>query len=157
VFLRMISNHCWLKKPAMSNLQCSLPTPAPEAARALAGIQTIAIVGLSPKPTRPSHQIGVYLKAKGYTIIPIRPAIQKLLEEPVYPSLAAYGKPVDVVNIFRRAEAVPELVDEAIRIGCKVIWMQEGICHEHAAEKARQAGIAVVQNKCIMKVMESLA
>ncbi|MCK5219308.1 CoA-binding protein [bacterium] len=133
-----------------------MPTASPEAAAALKNVKTIAIVGLSPKPERPSHQIAVYLKQHGYEIIPVRPGIAEIMGGKAYSSLLEYGRTVDIVNIFRRPEAVPEIVEQAMQIGCRIVWMQEGICHEEAAGKARSAGIKVVQNKCILKVHRSI-
>jgi len=140
----------------MSGESCAMPTPAPEAEAALEGVKTIAMVGLSPKPERPSNGVARYLKACGYTIIPIRPGIGEILGEKAYTSLSDYGWAVDVVDIFRRPEAVPGIVDEAIKLGCKVIWMQEGVSHQAAAEKAKAAGLKVVQNKCLMKVRRAM-
>lgn len=131
---------------------CGLPTSDLDARVALAGVRTVAVVGLSPNPDRPSHRVASYLKERGFTVIPIRPGAARVLDEPAYPSLTAYGRPVDLVDIFRRSEAVPEIVNEAIRLGCKVIWMQEGISHEPAAAAARAAGLKVVQNRCLLKV-----
>jgi len=136
---------------------CSLPTASPEAANALINVKTIAIVGLSPKPERPSHQIAVYLKQHGYEVIPIRPGIAEIMGEKAYGSLTKYGRAVDVVNIFRRPEAVPEIVEQAMQLGCRVIWMQEGVCHEEAAGKARATGMKVVQNKCILRVHQGMS
>ena len=134
---------------------CVLPTPAPEAAAALAGVRTVAVVGLSPKPGRPSHRVAAFLQERGFHIVPLRPAVTKILGEKAYPSLEAYGRPVDVVDIFRRSEAVPGIVDQALRTGCRVIWMQEGIGHEQASDRARAAGIKVVQNRCLEKVLRA--
>ncbi len=136
---------------------CSMPTASPEAVKALINVKTIAIVGLSPKPERPSHQIAVYLKQHGYEVIPIRPGIAEIMGEKTYGSLTKYGRAVDVVNIFRRPEAVPEIVEQAMQLGCRVIWMQEGVCHEEAAGKARVAGMKVVQNKCILRVHQGMS
>lgn len=141
----------------MEGMTCVLPTPSPEAEVALENVKTIAIVGLSPKPNRPSHEIAVYLKEQGYEIIPIRPGITELFGHRAYPSLTDYGQAVDIVNIFRKPEAVPEIVDQAIQVGCKCVWMQEGICHEKAAAKAKTAGIKVVQNKCILRVHQAIS
>jgi uncharacterized protein len=131
---------------------CGLPSSDAEAQAALEGVRTIAVVGLSPNPERPSHRVASYLKEQGFTIIPIRPGTARILDEPAFPSLTAYGRAVDMVDIFRRPEAVPEIVAEAIRLGCKVIWMQEGITHEPAGDAARAAGLRVVQNRCVLKV-----
>jgi predicted CoA-binding protein len=137
----------------LSEPACALPTPSDEAASTLAGARTIAVVGLSPNPDRPSHRIAEFLIERGYEVIPIRPGAETVLGRKAYPSLAAYGRAVDVVDIFRKPEAVPAIVDEAISLGCKVIWMQEGISHPEAARVAETAGLKVVQNKCIYKVL----
>jgi predicted CoA-binding protein len=136
---------------------CSMPTASPEAVEALKNVKTIAIVGFSPKPERPSHQTALYLKQRGYEVIPIRPGIAESMGERAYSSLTEYGRAVDVVNIFRRPEAVPGILEEAIQLGCRVIWMQEGICHEEAAKKAKAAGVKVVQNKCILRVHQGMS
>jgi uncharacterized protein len=140
----------------MSEPVCGLPSSDADAEDALAGVKTIAVVGLSPNPDRPSHRVASYLKEHGFTIIPIRPGVTQVLNETAYPSLSAYGRAVDVVDIFRKPEAVPEIVAEAIRLGCKVIWMQEGITHEPAGDQARAAGLRVVQNRCLLKVHRAL-
>lgn len=113
----------------------------------------IAVVGISDKPERPSHEVAAFLQGRGYRIIPVNPALQDVLGERCYPSLAAYGKPVDIVDIFRASEAVPPIVDEAISLGARCVWMQEGVSHEDAARKARGAGLLVVQDRCIKKVL----
>jgi hypothetical protein len=136
----------------MSDPVCSLPTPLDEAAKALQGLTTVAVVGLSPKPERPSHQVAAYLLAQGFTVIPIRPGTSEIFNQKAYASLTGYGRPVDIVDIFRASEAVPDIVDEALRVGCKVIWMQEGVAHAAAADRARAAGITVIENRCILKV-----
>lgn len=137
----------------MSDFACAVPTPSDKALAALAGARTIAVVGLSPREDRPSHHIAKYLIEQGYEVIPIRPGVETVLGRKAYPSLADYGQAVDVVDIFRQPDAVPAIVDQAIRLGCKVIWMQEGISHLEAARKAEAAGLKVVQNKCIYKVL----
>ncbi len=104
--------------------------------RILAESQTIAVVGLSDKPDRPSNEIAAYLKAQGYRIIPVNPTITKALGERAYPSLRDVPEPVDVVQIFRRAADVPPVVADAIAIGAKVVWMQTGIVNEEAARSA---------------------
>jgi uncharacterized protein len=140
----------------VSEPACSLSTPLPEAEEAIRGLTTVAVVGLSPNPERPSHRVAAYLEEQGFTIIPIRPAISEILGRKAFASLTQYGQPVDIVDIFRKPEAVPAIVDEAIRLGCKVIWMQEGIAHAAAADKARTAGLTVVENRCLLKVHRSL-
>jgi predicted CoA-binding protein len=122
-----------------------------EMAAILRGTKIIAVVGLSPKPDRPSHSVSAYMKDQGYTIIPVNPGQKEILGEKAYASLAEIPGPIDMVNIFREASAVPEIVDQAIAKKAKVIWMQEGIVHNAAAEKARGAGLKVVMNKCLYK------
>jgi uncharacterized protein len=136
----------------MSEMSCAMPTPSPIAEAALEDVKTIAVVGVSPNEDRPSHRVSKYMQEQGYTIIPIRPGLSELFGEKAYASLTDYGQAVDMVNIFRRPEAVPSIVEEAIAIGCKVVWMQEGICHTKSAIKAETAGMLVVQNKCVLKV-----
>jgi predicted CoA-binding protein len=111
---------------------------------------TIAVVGLSPKPSRPSNQVAQYLKNNGYTIIPVNPGQDTLLGLPCYPNLQAIPGPVDMVDIFRRSEFVLSVVEEAIAIKAKVIWMQSGIINEEAAELAEEAGLAVIMDRCTM-------
>jgi uncharacterized protein len=113
--------------------------------------KTLAIVGLSSKPSRPSHGVASYLKARGYRIIPVNPNERSVLGEKAYASLDDVPGPVEVVVIFRRPEHVPEVVERAIRKSAKVVWMQEGVVHEDAAQRARQAGLEVVQDRCILK------
>jgi predicted CoA-binding protein len=111
----------------------------------------IAIIGLSPDEGRASNRVGAYLKKQGYKIIPVNPTEKVILEEVSYPNLTAVPDKVDVVDIFRRSEQVLPIVEEAIKIGAKVIWMQEGINNEEAAKIARDAGLKVVVNKCMYK------
>jgi uncharacterized protein len=115
--------------------------------------RTIAVVGLSADPSRPSHAVSRYMQAHGYRIIPVNPKYSSVLNELCHPSLTKIPSPasIDIVNIFRRPEAVPPIVEEAIQIGAKGIWMQEGIVHIAAAEKARQAGLWVVMDRCIFR------
>lgn len=113
--------------------------------------KTLAVVGLSSKPARPSYGVASYLKARGYRIIPVNPNEKAVLGEKAYPTLQAVPVAVELVVIFRRPEFVPEVVERAIRKGAKVIWMQEGIAHEEAARRAREAGLEVVQDRCILK------
>jgi len=113
--------------------------------------KTIAVVGLTDTPMRPSYGVSHYMRSQGYRIIPVNPNIEQWEGEKAYPSLLDVPEKVDVVNVFRRSEAVPELVDHAIQIKAPAIWMQEGVIHEEAAEKARQAGIFVVMDRCILK------
>jgi predicted CoA-binding protein len=113
--------------------------------------RTIAVVGLSGSPARASNGVATYLQRAGYRIIPVNPLVTEVLGEKSYARLEDVPEKVDMVDIFRRPEFVPEIVESAIRIGAKVIWMQEGVVHEAAAERARQAGLAVVMDKCTLK------
>lgn len=133
---------------------CELPlknaTPD-EIRQLLAWARTIAIVGLSDKPERDSFRVARYLKERGYRVIPVNPNVGEVHGERAFASLRDVPGPVDIVDIFRKPEAVPEVVADAIAIGAKAVWMQEGIAHNGAAERARAAGLQVVMNKCIMK------
>src|SRR6266478_10130045 len=112
--------------------------------------KTIAVVGLSSNPARPSHGVAEYLQSAGYQIIPVNPNETDVLGEPSYSSLDEVPQKIEIVDIFRRPEEVPPVVDAAIRAGAKVIWMQQGIANETAAEKARAAGLTVVMDACIL-------
>ena len=114
-------------------------------------VKTIAVVGLSDKPLRPSHGVSLYMQQQGYRIIPVNPNIQSVLGEKAYASLKDVPEKIDLVDIFRRSEFVPALIDEAIALTIPAVWMQEDVIHEQAAGKARQAGIFVVMNRCILK------
>jgi uncharacterized protein len=113
--------------------------------------KNIAVVGLSSSPMRPSYGVSAYLQSHGYRIIPVNPEIKGALGEKAYASLSEVPEKIDIVDIFRRPEFVPSVVDEAIRLKPAAIWMQEGVQHEAAAEKARKAGILVVQDRCLLK------
>lgn len=113
--------------------------------------RTIAVVGLSNKLGRPSLTVASYLKGQGYRIIPVNPNLQEVGGERCYPDLPSIPEKVEVVDIFRRAEDVAPVVDEAIRTGAKAVWMQEGIVNEAAARKAREAGLMVVMDRCMLK------
>jgi len=113
--------------------------------------KTIAVVGLSNRPLRPSHGVALYMQQQGYRIIPVNPNIQSALGEKAYASLKDVPEKIDLVNIFRRSEFVPEIVGQAIALKVPAVWMQEDVIHEQAAEKARQAGIFVVMDRCILK------
>ncbi|MFA6499190.1 MAG: CoA-binding protein [Desulfurivibrionaceae bacterium] len=119
--------------------------------------KTIAVVGLSPKESRPSNMVARYLRAEGYTIIPVNPGQEEILGLPCYPNLAAIPGPVDIVDIFRRSEDVPPIVAEAIAINAKAIWMQEGVIHAEAARIAKAAGLVVVMDRCLKTVHHGLA
>jgi len=113
--------------------------------------KTIAVVGLTDSPLRPSYGVSHYMRSQGYRIIPVNPNIQEWEGEKAYPSLLDVAEKIDIVDVFRRPDAVPEVVEHAIQIKAPVIWMQEGVVHEEAAEKARRAGIFVVMDRCILK------
>jgi len=120
-------------------------------AEILHSVHTIAVVGLSGKRCRPSHGVAEYLQSVGYRIIPVNPNETEVLGEKCYPDLDSVPEPIDMVDIFRRSESVPEIVEAAIRKGAKVIWMQEGVVHEAAAARAEQAGLVVVMDRCLLK------
>jgi len=113
--------------------------------------KTIAVVGLSANPMRASHGVSAYMQGHGYRIIPVNPRIDESLGEKAYASLLEVPEKIDIVDIFRRPDYVEEIVDQAIQLKVPAIWMQEDVIHEKAAEKARQAGIFVVMDRCILK------
>ena len=108
--------------------------------------RVIAVVGLSPNPERDSYSVAKYLQEQGYRIIPVNPTADEILGEKSYPDLKSIPEPVDMVNVFRRSDTTPPVVDEAIEIGAKYIWMQDGVEHEEAGKKAEEAGIRVIMN-----------
>jgi len=124
----------------------------------LRNFTTVAVVGISPKEDRPSYVVASYLKSKGYRIIPVRPDGDEILGEKVYHSLSDIPEEirVDMVDIFRRSEDVPPVVEEAIQRGAKVVWMQEGVIHKEAGEKAEKAGLKVIMDRCIKKEHQRL-
>ncbi len=122
----------------------------------LAISKTIAVVGLSNKPERPSHEVASYLKDEGYRIIPVNPNVTDVLGEKACPSLRDVPEPVDIVDIFRRPESVPPIIEDAIAIRARVVWMQLGIMNEPAAARARAAGLKVVMNTCIATTHDAL-
>jgi predicted CoA-binding protein len=117
----------------------------------LQSAHTIAVVGLSNKHWRASYGVSEYMQRAGYRIIPVNPELAEVLGERCYPDLEAVPEPIDIVNIFRRSELVPEIVDAAIRVGAKAVWMQEGVVHEEAAARAKAAGLTVVMDRCLLK------
>jgi predicted CoA-binding protein len=119
--------------------------------------RTIAVVGLSAKRYRPSYGVAEYMQRAGYRIIPVNPHETEVLGEKCYPDVESVPEPIDIVDIFRRSEFVPEIVEAAIRKGAKVVWMQEGVVHEEAARRAREAGLEVVMDRCILKDHRRLA
>jgi len=118
--------------------------------------RVIAVVGLSAKPDRPSYRVASYLKENGYKIIPVNPQVGEVLGEISYPDLSSIPEPVDVVDIFRRSEEVPAIVEGTIKIGAKAVWMQEGVINEEAAARAREAGLLVVMDRCMLKEHQKL-
>jgi predicted CoA-binding protein len=119
--------------------------------------RTIAVVGLSAKRYRPSYGVAEYMQRAGYRIIPVNPHETEILGEKCYADVESVPEPIDIVDIFRRSEYVPEIVEAAIRKGAKVVWMQEGVIHEEAARRAREAGLEVVMDRCILKDHRRLA
>ena len=125
--------------------------PQDEIGELLANAKTISVVGLSSDPMRPSFGVSQYMQRKGYRIIPVNPNETQVLGETCYSDLDSVPEAIDIVDIFRRSEYVPEIVEAAIRKGAKVIWMQESVVHEGAARRAVSAGLAVVMDRCILK------
>ncbi len=115
--------------------------------------KTIAVVGLTDDPSKPSYGVSQYMQSNGYRIVPIHPKLSKVLGERAYPSLseAAKAEKIDLVDVFRRPDAVPAIVDEVLALGIPALWLQETVVHEEAARKAREAGVLVVMDKCILK------
>jgi len=130
-------------------MSASAPDPITEL---LKNSKTIAVVGLSNSPLRPSYGVSAYMQGQGYSIIPVNPNLREAVlgEEPCA-SLREVAGPIDIVNVFRRSEFVPEIVEQAIQLKVPAIWMQEGVIHETAAAKARQAGLFVIMDRCILK------
>ena len=118
--------------------------------------RNIAVVGLSASSERPSYRVASYLAEQGYNIIPVNPNTQEVLDKTSYPDLGSIPEKVDVVEVFRRPEDVMPVVEEAIKIGAKAVWMQEGIVNEEAAARARGAGLLVVMDKCMLKEHQRL-
>ncbi len=127
----------------------ALQTETPDKKTILEQVKVIAVVGLSRRESRPGYYVPAYMHEAGYRIIPVNPYLEEALGEKAYPDLLSIPEPVDMVVIFRRSEDVPPVVDEAIEIGAKVVWMQLGIVNEEAAAKARAAGLQVFMNSCI--------
>ncbi|MFW6126705.1 MAG: CoA-binding protein [Thermodesulfobacteriota bacterium] len=141
----------------MSEIECQMPESNPddeEIKQILKNNKVVAVVGLSPKPDRASHQVAQYLQEHGYQIVPVRPKADEILGEKAFANLRDIPFPVDIVDIFRQVEAIPGIVDEAIAIGAKVVWMQLGLAENQSACRAREAGLQVVMNKC-MKIEHS--
>ncbi len=128
-----------------------MPSTQDEIGRLLEDVKTIAVVGLSGDPSRVSYGVTAYMQSHGYRIIPVNPTIDSSLGEKAYPNLSAVPEKVDLVNVFRRSEYVPEIVEETIQLKIPAIWLQEGVIHEEAAQAARAAGVFVVMDRCILK------
>jgi len=124
--------------------------------RLLTSARTIAIVGHSDSPARDSYRIGLYLRAQGYRVFAVNPTISQVMGEPSYPDLASVPEPIDIVDVFRRPEVVPAIVDQAIAVGAKALWLQLGVVHEAAARRAQAAGLDVVMDRCIKIEHEQL-
>jgi hypothetical protein len=149
--------------PAPSSLpesgQAALPggaPPAPDPQRGtiealLPGARTIAVVGASDKPGKPSHRVTFYLIRAGFDVFPVNPTIKEMGGRPAFPDLRSVPAKIDIVDIFRRPEQVGPVVEESIAVGARAVWMQEGIVNEEAAARARAAGLGVVMDRCIMK------
>jgi len=118
--------------------------------------RNVAVVGLSTNPERVSYRVASYLSEQGYNIIPVNPNAQKILGKTSYPNLSSIPESVEIVDIFRRSEEVLPIIDEAIKVGAKAVWMQEGVINEEAAAKARDAGLLVVMDKCMFKEHQRL-
>ena len=131
-------------------------TTAQQHLRILKQYRRIAMVGLSANAYRPSHFAALYMKAAGYQIFPVNPREREILGRKCYATLAELPAPLEIVDIFRESSAVPAIVEEAIAAGAKVIWMQQGIVHNEAAAKAKAAGLAVIQNKCIYQEHQNI-
>mgnify|MGYP001544167845 CR=1 FL=1 len=132
--------------------ECQIPDIHPEdneIDEILQSMKTIAIVGLSDNDSRDSYKVAKYLKEKGFTIVPVNPSKQRILGEPCYPDLLSIPMPVDIVDVFRKTEAIPGIADEALQIRPKVFWLQLGLTHNETAKKLRCEGIQVIQSRCL--------
>jgi predicted CoA-binding protein len=127
-----------------------------ELTKLLREAKTIAVIGLSSNPVRPSFGVSRFLQRQGYRIIPVNPNETEVLGERSYASVKDISEPIDIINIFRRPTRVPEVIDEAITKGARCIWMQEGIVNHEAARKAEEAGMPIVMDRCILKEMARL-
>ena len=124
--------------------------------REILKLKNIAVVGMSPKQERPSHHVAMYLKENGYTIYPVNPGHDKIAGMDCYPDLESIPDSIDVVDIFRRSEFAPLIVDSAISIGAKAVWMQDTVIHEEAGKKAEDAGLLVVMDDCMLRQHQKL-
>jgi predicted CoA-binding protein len=132
-------------------IECQFPeknATEQEVADILEKAETIAVVGISHKEHRDSHKVAKYLKEQGYKLIPVNPKYKEVLGEPCYRDLKSVPEQIDIVDVFRNIEAIPSVVDEAVEVNAGCVWMQLGLCHNEAADKARNAGLSVIMNKC---------
>ncbi len=144
----------------METTQCEMPDytpPSEEIEKILQNSKRIAVVGLSPKPQRDSNKVARYLLDKGYEVIPVNPGQTRILDRTCYKTLADIPFAVDMADLFLNPSRIPPVVDQCIRMGVKTIWMQLGVVHNEAAAKAREAGIEVVMNRCIMREHQHFA
>jgi hypothetical protein len=133
---------------------CEMPqknATSEEIREILNSARVIAVVGLSDKPDRDSYRVAADMQRAGYRIIPVNPAVKEVLGEKSYSSLRDVPEKIDIVDIFRKPDAVPAIVEDAIAVGAKVVWMQEGIVHNEAADRARAAGLKVVMDRCLLR------
>ena len=127
------------------------PTEREIAARILRDFHRVAVVGISDNPARPSHRVASYLRDVGFEIIPVNPLLTRWRDLPCYASLRDAPRPIDVVDVFRRSELVPPVVEDAIAVGARAVWMQDGVTHDAAADTARAAGLLVVMDRCMLR------
>lgn len=137
----------------MEPVSCRVPSGggAENIVERIFALRTIAVVGCSPNPERPSHYVAAYLKEQGYRIIPVNPGQKEILGEECFPSLSAIHEPVDVVDVFRRSEQVLPIIQEAIAVKAKALWLQDEITHPEGEALAREAGLMVVSNDCMLR------
>jgi uncharacterized protein len=142
----------YYSRTASQDFTMQFANPSPDDIRVLLdGVHSVAVVGLSPNPARPSFRVAGGLQSLGYRIIPVRPMVEEVLGEKAYADLESLPGLPDIVDVFRAAEHVPAIVESCIRLGIKNLWLQEGIINEEAALRARQAGINVVMDRCMWR------
>ena len=122
-----------------------------EKIKEILSFKTIAVVGFSPNPQRPSHYVSIYMKTNGYNIIPVNPGYEKIADMRCYPDLESIEKDIEIVNIFRRSEHAPPIIQSSINVSAKAIWMQDGVIHEEAAKRAESSGLMVIMNDCMLR------
>jgi uncharacterized protein len=141
--------------PAVQTMPFTNPSPG-EICQILQSIRTIAVLGLSPNPARPSFRVAQAMQGHGYRIVPVRPRVQEVLGEQAYPDLESVPFKVDLVDVFRSAEHVPAIVESCVALGIPRLWLQEGVINEEAAKRARDAGMAVVMDRCVWRDYQQL-